>query len=328
MSDQFWAEAFNDNTFGDLKPYKRLGKDGPQALAYLLDGDIVAYRAAAPCDGRGYAIIAKNTKAVLHEERYKREIMKAWHEGEFQDDIHEVISTKNPEPEAYAIYNVDKIVEPILARFPDAWIRTYLTGNTNFRSQVFDEYKANRKNTERPVHLSACKQHLLNKYHAIMKDFHEADDLMGIEAMRLREQGRKYMIGSIDKDLNCIPGDHDNFVKGETYTVTEEEALNFFYRQCLMGDTVDNIPGIKGIGPKKSEKILKECRTPEEYYTVVLKEWHKFMPTTGAHDTIVACNTSAELLWILQEEGVMWTPPIPMDEAIKIIQEERDAMAQ
>ena len=323
--DKFWAEAFGDDSLGQLKPWKRLGEDNPKSIAYLLDGDIVAYRSAAPCDGRGYAIVEKGSDTLLHEERYKKDIMKVFYEQEYDIETHEVIPTKNPEPESYAIYNVDKIVEAILNRWPGAWVRTYLTGNTNFRTQIFDDYKANRNDMERPVHLNACKQHLLNKYGAIMKDFHEADDLMGIEAMRLRAAGRRYVIGSIDKDLDCIPGEHDNFVKEITYETDEDQALNFFYRQTLMGDTVDNIPGIKGIGPKKSAKILAECRTPVEYYTAVLAEWDKYLGETATPETIVeTLNMSAELLWILQEEGVMWSPPVDPAVAAKAIQEERD----
>lgn len=324
--DKFWAEAFGDDSLGKLKPYKRLGEDGPKALAYLLDGDIIAYRSAAPCDGRGYAIVNDQGKVVF-EERYKKEIMKVFTE-EYDAETHAIVPTKNPEPESYAIYNVDKMIEMILDRYPDVWMRTYLTGNTNFRTQIYDEYKGNRDNMERPVHLNACKQHLLNKYHAIMKDFHEADDLMGIEAMRLRSLGRTYVIGTIDKDLDCVPGDHDNFVKGVRYTVSEEEALNFFYRQCLMGDKTDNIPGIKGIGPKKSEKILADCKTPHDYYCTVLTEWNKYLPNTVPEEVVAQLNRSAELLWILQEEGVMWTPPVDETIAAEAIQEERDALAE
>lgn len=323
--DQFWAEAFGDDTLVAPKPYKRLGKDSPKSIAYLLDGDIVAYRSAAPCDGRGYAIVHKlDHKTHLAKERYKKDIQKEWDEGGYEDETHEIIPTKDPEPEAYAIYNVDQIVGNILDRWPGAWVRVYLTGNTNFRTQIWDQYKANRDDMERPCHLSACKQHLLNKYGGIMKDFHEADDLMGIEAMRLRELKRRYVVGSIDKDLDCIPGEHDNFVKGVSYEVSEEEALNFYYRQCLMGDKTDNIPGIYGIGPKKSIKILSECKTDVEYYCTILQEWAKAYPKDTPEQVVERMHRSCEMLWILQQENVLWSPPVDRAVAIKAIEEERN----
>jgi hypothetical protein len=326
--DAFWDKAFNDDTLGDLKPWKKLGKDEPTAIALLIDGDIIAYRAAAPCDGKGYAIIAKSTKAVLAEERYKKDIMKVWYQGEYEHGVHEVIPTKNPEPEFYAIYNIDKIMQPIIEKYPGAWVQLYLTGNTNFRTQIYDDYKANRATSERPVHLSACKQYLLNKYNGIMKEFHEADDLMGIEAMRLRSQGRKYLICSIDKDLNCIPGGHYNFVKDVEYETTEEESMIHYYSQCLQGDKVDNIPGIHGIGPKKAEKILKGATTPAECYCRVVEAWAKSMPKAKPKEVIETVRLSAELLWILQEEGVMWTPPIDDAVLIKALEEDDDVQSK
>ena len=37
----------------------------------------------------------------------------------------------------------------------------------------------------------------------------------------------------------------------------EEDTLRWFYKQVLMGDRVDNIPGLKGVGDKKADKILQ-----------------------------------------------------------------------
>lgn len=323
--DQFWDKAFNDDSFGPTKPWKRLGADEPTALPILLDGDIVAYRAAAPCDGRGYAIINTDDPGKhLVTARYKKEIVKEFYEGKFDPAFQEIIPTKNPEPESYAIYNVDKIIHPILEKYPNAWLRTYLTGNTNFRQSICPDYKANRDGMERPVHLAACKQYLLNRYNAIMQDLLEADDLMGIEARRLLNQDRKFLIATIDKDLCCVPGGHYNFVKDEEWEVSEWEATVFFYAQCLMGDTTDNIPGIKGLGPKKSAKILAGAASETELFTRVLTKWAIAHPLVPSEDVVKIMIQSAELLWILQEEGNLYTPPIPEDEAVKLVEEQRN----
>ena len=54
-----------------------------------------------------------------------------------------------------------------------------------------------------------------------------------------------------------IPGDHYNFVKKTHQFIDDDEAHLKLMLQCLTGDGTDNIPGIKGVGAKTAEKILK-----------------------------------------------------------------------
>ena len=84
-----------------------------------------------------------------------------------------------------------------------------------------------------------------------------------------------------------------------------------FYMQLLTGDSTDNIPGLKGVGPKTAEKVLANCTTEEELYAAVLICYinHKpFMdyPREDIEDMIVR---NARLLWIRKEEGELWQPP-------------------
>ncbi len=60
---------------------------------------------------------------------------------------------------------------------------------------------------------------------------------------------------SIDKDLDMIRGWHYNFIKDKKYFIDDQQAIKHFYTQILTGDRVDNIIGLRGIGPKKAEKI-------------------------------------------------------------------------
>ena len=61
---------------------------------------------------------------------------------------------------------------------------------------------------------------------------------------------------SYDKDLDQIPGWHYNWYHDKMYHVEPHQANRFLACQCLAGDMTDNIPGVKGIGPKKAELIL------------------------------------------------------------------------
>ena len=122
----------------------------------------------------------------------------------------------------------------------------YLTGSTNFRFDyaVTAPYKGNRK-SEKPVHFKAIREHLLTKWGAILTVDEEADDAIAIAATL---HGDDSITVSLDKDFDQVKGWHYNFAKKDLYYVTEEEGLNFLYRQVLMGDAVDNIIGVRGIG--------------------------------------------------------------------------------
>lgn len=93
-----------------------------------------------------------------------------------------------------------------------------------------------------------------------------------------------------------IPGDHYNFVKKEKYFVTDEEAIRFFYYQCLIGDTADGIKGVPGIGPKKAKNILDACNSEEEYYWAVRDKFSCYEEFA----------MTAKVLWIWREPNGMW----------------------
>ena len=132
-------------------------------------------------------------------------------------------------------------------------------GRGNFRNDLYDKYKANRKELDPEVKkaLNYGHQYMVDNYGAIMADDMEADDLVAIWAYECREEEQDYYICGIDKDLLQIPGDHYNFVKKTHRFVNDDEGHLLLMTQALTGDNADNIPGIKGIGPKKAEKILK-----------------------------------------------------------------------
>jgi DNA polymerase-1 len=84
----------------------------------------------------------------------------------------------------------------------------------------------------------------------------EADDVMGIAQTNGKTPNT--VIVSVDKDMVQIPGWHLNPHKQDfPIFITEEEADHTFYMQWLGGDSTDGYGGIKGVGPKKAEKILE-----------------------------------------------------------------------
>jgi 5'-3' exonuclease len=147
--------------------------------------------------------------------------------------------------------------------------KAYITGKTNFRNEiaVTEPYKGNRKGATKPLHYEAIRKHL-QRLGAELVEGQEADDAVAIEATKTGG-----WIVSIDKDLDQVAGWHYNFVKHEEYYVTEEEGLRNLFTQVLTGDRIDNIIGLKDIGPKRAEKLLKDCKTEREYYDACLKAY-------------------------------------------------------
>ena len=179
--------------------------------------------------------------------------------------------------------------------------RAWITGKTNFRFEVATTvpYKGNRKDAPKPKHYDALRNHLM-KLGAKMSDGEEADDSVGIASTE-----GNYWIVHVDKDLDQLPGWHYNPVKDEEYYVTEFEGLYSFYKQILTGDRVDNIEGIRGIGPVKADKILKDCTTEEELYAACIKAYD------GNTDRVLE---NGKLLWLRRKPNQMWQPPLSLQD--------------
>jgi 5'-3' exonuclease len=170
-------------------------------------------------------------------------------------------------------------------------LRIAVKGANNFRYDVYDLYKGNRKrDLEEAIKkcLGYAHDHLIQEHGAIRCDGMEADDMVAIWAWECILSEMPYVVVHIDKDLDMIPGTHYNFVKQETYTVDFDTAHYNFIKQILTGDNADNIPGVKGIGPKKAEKLLEGVPF-EQRYTKVKEAWN---------GNLEDMHRSARLLWM------------------------------
>jgi len=150
-----------------------------------------------------------------------------------------------------------------------------------FRHEMYKEYKANRAKAPEelfeqvPVIEELCE---LLKVPIIRADGFEADDLMGTYARLAEEDGREIKIISGDKDILQLVNDLVHVLKpekGGTYTeMDENEILNSWGIRAdqiidylsLVGDSADNIPGVKGIGGKGAVKLLNQFDTLDGLY--------------------------------------------------------------
>lgn len=221
----------------------------------------------------------------------------------------------NEDPVEFALHSVDVCLMDILMDLGckplegDSY-QCYLTGKGNYREfvAVTAPYKGNRVDKAKPIHYDAIRQHLIDAWKAVVIDGMEADD-----AIAIAHDPYETIIVSIDKDFDQLPGVHYNFVKKLEYTVTEHEAMRFLYEQILTGDVADNIKGIRGVGPVKAKKILKDCDTEYDMFKACIKAYEELDDTLYPMARVIE---NAQLLYLLRVEGDKWVVPQDRSEEI------------
>lgn len=203
------------------------------------------------------------------------------------------------EDERLAVWQADELVKRILEDTNATEWRLFLSGENNFRKQLYPDYKKHRELKPKPKHLEAVREHLVLEWGAEICDGYEADDALGMHG------SNGSVIASIDKDLLQVPGEHYHFVKREWVHVSSNDGWRNFYIQLLVGDAADNIPGCPGIGKVKAPKILQSTRNELEMYHACIATYIK--QGSNLHDM----HINAQLLYIWRKENDTWTPPIP-----------------
>lgn len=165
---------------------------------------------------------------------------------------------------------------------PDCIAVAFDVSKQTFRLEKYPEYKANRLTM--PDDLRPQLGLIMDGLKALnipiyTKEGFEGDDLIGTLATRAKALGHKTYILTGDKDSFQLIDD-EGFIKvlipskGEIIEYDKEkvyEKLGVYPNQvidykALSGDTSDNIPGIKGIGPKTAQSLLGEYKTLDGIY--------------------------------------------------------------
>lgn len=204
----------------------------------------------------------------------------------------------------------------------------FLTGKGNFRDNIAKRkgYKENRKSSKKPWHFNNITAYMLGMYNTVVSEGMEADDMLSIEQMS-RIKLKDTIICSRDKDLKITPGLHFTWELGKQPSwgpkmVTDIGEINlkgtkltgngkkFFYSQCLMGDTTDNILGLPKCGPVKAYKTLEGKETEIELFNAVLEEYRKVYGDNAEEELL----EQGRLLWMVREldskgKPVMWEFP-------------------
>jgi 5'-3' exonuclease len=149
---------------------------------------------------------------------------------------------------------------------------------TSFRNEIYADYKAQRTlpPPELEAQLEVCQQ-VAQAFGAatFVSERYEADDLIGSLVSQLRGRVHKIVIVSGDKDLaQLVDGAVVLFDFAKDRWFDEAGVRDYFGVQpaqiadllALQGDSVDNIPGVKGIGGKTAQVLLQNFANIGELY--------------------------------------------------------------
>jgi len=155
-------------------------------------------------------------------------------------------------------------------------------------------YKGNRKYGDKPIIFPAIKEYLKQMWGFTSVPELEADDLVSVYHDPL-----KTVICSPDKDvLYQNKGIHYNYGKSESIIVDENEAMQFLWKQMLMGDSTDGIGGLPKVGPKTADTWLKPL-LPNEMPEFVL---NKYIITFGYAEGISKFAETFKLVYMLKSK--------------------------
>ncbi|WP_414500997.1 DNA polymerase I [Zymobacter sp. IVIA_12111.31 C1] len=168
-----------------------------------------------------------------------------------------------------AIRGVVSMLRSLINSWPDSPMAVVFDAKgKTFRDELFDQYKAHRppmpddlRAQIEPLH--ACVRAL--GLPLLCVEGVEADDVIGTLADQARDEGRQVIISTGDKDMAQLVNSHVTLVNTmtnetldidgvtEKFGLPPERIIDFL---ALMGDSVDNIPGVPGVGKKTALALL------------------------------------------------------------------------
>jgi DNA polymerase I len=153
-----------------------------------------------------------------------------------------------------------------------------LRGETSFRNGIYPAYKANRESPPADLErqFALCREFCRHMGVAEFASSHyEADDIIGTLAARSRAAGLRNVLVTRDKDLSQLIRDGDVFWDysgnaryhyhdiGPRFGAVPELIADFL---ALTGDSVDNIPGVPGVGKKTAALLFNAFGSLDELY--------------------------------------------------------------
>ncbi|PJJ62945.1 DNA polymerase I [Chryseobacterium geocarposphaerae] len=169
----------------------------------------------------------------------------------------------------------NSLIELIRREKPTHLAVVFDVGQASVRTDDFSEYKANRSETPEAIKIAVPYIHkILEAMHIpiLGVEGYEADDVIGTIACKAEKEGYTTFMVTPDKDFAQLVTDKIKIykpgLKGGDIEILGVEEVKAKYEiedpkqvidfLAMMGDAVDNIPGLEGVGEKTAMKFLKE----------------------------------------------------------------------
>ncbi|MEW6562346.1 MAG: DNA polymerase I [Pseudomonadota bacterium] len=173
-----------------------------------------------------------------------------------------------------AIYGVLNMLRRLRADFPSDYSACVFDAKgKTFRDDWYPEYKAHRPPMPEDLRAQIEPLHAVVRaagWHILMEEGVEADDVIGTLAQQASARGVRCVISTGDKDLTQLVDDYVLWVNtmseerldaagvAAKFGVPPERIVDYL---ALVGDTVDNVPGVEKCGPKTAVKWLSQYGT-------------------------------------------------------------------
>ncbi len=318
------------------------------SLHIIVDADPIVYRAGFASETRNYSVVFETQDGEMVEKLFCKDTdtsagakKKAFKEEHPSWEVVSDVLTPDVEPLEFCLTGVKltlrACIRDAVREYNTAHSTAYtvessvvsllLTGKGNFREGVATilPYKGNRADVAKPVHYQAIRDYLCRSHDAKMIEGWEADDECSILGWRAYAKNTPAIVCTIDKDLDQIPVPHYDYAKKVYYEVDEDEGNYLFHKQCLTGDSTDNIQGMFRMGAKGAEKLLEKWSTEyseeptyetwdayvwrhtvEQYAANMEKYPDKFPEGMAPEDAAIE---TARLVFMQQHHYQLWTPP-------------------
>src|SRR5210317_2054554 len=174
----------------------------------------------------------------------------------------------------------NSLLDVIKRERPDHLAVCFDKGGSQLRNELYPEYKANRDETPEAIRLAVPYiQQILEAMHipVVVKEGYEADDIIGTLAKQAEKEGYQVFMVTPDKDFAQLVSENIFMYRParmgngiEIWGIPEvqkkfeverpEQVIDYL---GMMGDAVDNIPGLPGVGDKTAKKFIKEYGSME-----------------------------------------------------------------
>ena len=233
----------------------------------------------------------------------------------------------------------------MLRRLPHDYNADYLAcvfdakGGT-FRDDIYPDYKGHRPSMPdelafqiEPIHQAVAAL----GWPVLSVSGVEADDIIGTLARRAESEGVHTIISTGDKDLAQLVNDHVELVNTmtggrqdvagviEKFGVRPDQIIDFL---MLTGDTVDNIPGVKKVGPKTAAKWLNEygsldelVRNADKIKGVAGQNLREAIPDFDMTRQLVTIKLDCEIPFLSDDLSDLAPRPVDRDALIKLYDE-------